>query len=278
MMDCKRALAECNGDMEQAKDWLRKRGQAIADKKSSRRASEGLIFSHLTPDGKVGVLLELNCETDFVARNAAFVKLGESLLRHIAEGGSGTRNGNLEELLASSGAQTGSVVVAELLRNQVATLGENIGVGQFVRFEAGSESRLDSYVHHNAKLGVQVEVQAAKPETRELADFKTLCRDLAMHVASAAPRWLDRSAVPPDAIEREKEIYREQARNEGKAENLLDKIALGKVSKFYQQFCLTEQEFVKNPDETIKQLVERTGKTLGDSIKVVRFERIKVGG
>ncbi len=278
MMDCKRALAETNGDMEAAKDWLRKKGQAIADKKSLRKASEGLIFSYITPDGTTGVLLELNCETDFVARNEAFLKLGGMLLQQIAAGGPGT-TGTLEEYLEAPSPANKSEKISDLIRQNVATLGENIGIGRFTRLTTSQANGfLQSYIHPPGKLGVMVEFQVGNSATKEDPVFQMYVRDVAMHVAAAAPGFLNRDHVTQETLDRERDIYREIARNEGKPENLIDKIAQGKLAKFFQQACLLEQEFVKNPDETIQKLTDRVSKELGDTISVVRFERMKVGG
>ncbi|MBI1784089.1 translation elongation factor Ts, partial [Candidatus Sumerlaeota bacterium] len=237
------------------------------------------IFPLVSADGRVAVMLELNCETDFVARNEAFTKLGNEMVQHIAAGAAGTANNSVEEYLAAASPQNPAVPVSEIIRQNVATLGENIGIGRFVRHQAAdSASHFQTYIHPPGKLGVLVEIRVGKEATKSAPEFIEYARDLAMHIAAAAPEFLYRSQVTPEKLEREKEIYREQAKNEGKADNLLDKIAQGKLGKFYSQVCLLEQEFVKNPDENIKKLTERVGKSLGDTITIARFERLKVGG
>lgn len=278
MMDCKRALTECGGDVDEAKDWLRKRGRAIATKKAARKASEGLIFCHVTDDGAVGAILELNCETDFVARNASFTKLCEVLGRQIAAGGPGTSNNNAEEFLEAPLDSNPGTTIGDYLREHVARLGENIELGGFVRIErAGDSSSLYTYIHPPGKLGVMIEVRTSKAAANGSERFTALCQDLAMQVAAAAPQWLKREEAPQEVVEHERAIFRDQALNEKKPEKIIDKIIEGKLKKFYQQSCLLEQEFVKNPDESVAELIARVGKELDDGIEVVRFTRMKVG-
>jgi len=278
MMDCKRALQECNGDAEAAKDWLRKRGQAIADKKSTRKASEGLVFHTISDDGRTAAMLELNCETDFVARNEAFPKLGRDLVAYASTGAPGADSGNVDEFLAAPNPREASTTVQDLLKQNIATLGENLGIGRLVRVQAAQPtSYLHIYIHHTGKLGVIVELAPGKAESRDNAAFKEFASDVAMQVASATPEFLDRSQVTQEQLDRELAIYKDQARNEGKPDNLLDKIAQGKIGKYYSQVCLIEQIFVKDGDLTIQKLADKVGKEIGDSIKIVRFERIKIG-
>lgn len=278
MMDCKRALSENGGDIELARDALRKRGQAIANKKASRKATEGLIHSAIENGGRLGVLLELNCETDFVARNEGFVELLHRLGAQIAEGGPGTDGDSAEEFLAAPDPADGSRTMTDVLKDAIAKLAEKIAVGGFVRVEAGEGECLHSYIHPPGKLGVMVQVRTGKPETRAAEGFKELCNDLALHIASAAPEYMTRAEVSTGALDRERGIYRDQLREEGKPEAMIEKIVEGKIGKlFYRQSCLMEQEFVKNPEETIAKLIERKGKEMGDTIELVRFVRMKVG-
>lgn len=279
MMDCKRALTECEGDMEAAKDWLRKRGQAIADKRASRKASDGLIFSKVADDGSAAALLELNCETDFVARLEAFVKLGDALVDQVLAGGAGATNGLAEELLAAPDATTPGRTVGEGLKERIGTIGENMEIGQFARMSApAGSSAFQIYIHPPGKLGVLVEFRVGKPESRDAEAFNTLAQDVAMHIAAASPLFLNRDSVAADKLEREKAIYKEQALNEGKPEKIAEKIIEGRVAKFYKEVCLIEQQFVKDPDLTIDALVKKAGKEIGDEIAIAGFRRIKVGG
>lgn len=279
MMDCKRALSECDGELEAAKDWLRKKGQALADKKAVRKASEGLIHICVSDEGKTAVILELNCETDFVARNEAFLELLKKLGDHIAAGGPGAANNNLEEYLASPSPDDSSKTVRDLLRETVASLSENMELGGFVRIHSeGDGVHFQSYIHPPGKLGVLVELRCSKAETIQNPAFEAYGRDLAMHIAAAAPEFLTPETVSPEAVEREREIFKGQALEAGKPEKIIDKIIEGKLRKYYERICLVKQEFVKNPDESIAQMTARTGKELGDEIEIVRFERFKVGG
>lgn len=277
MMDCKRALAETGGDVEAAKDWLRKRGQAIADKKAARKASEGLI--HCIISNGTATMLELNCETDFVARNEQFGKLLRELAAQIHAGGPGTQNGNVDELMEAPSLAAPGQKISEHLRAMIANIGENLGIGRFVRIEAGGDKGyFQSYIHPPGKLGVLILLETGKAESASRPELSALAVDLAMHAAAAAPDYLDRASVPADALDREREIYRAQVLNEGKPEKIADKIVEGKLAKFYQQRCLLEQEFVKEPSLTIQKLIDAAAKTIGDTIRLVRFERMKVGG
>lgn len=279
MMDCKRALTETAGDMEQAKDWLRKRGQAIADKKAARSLSDGLIRCLVSDDGKVGVMVELNCETDFVARNEAFQKLLATLTGYVASGVQGTETGKVADFLAAPDPGDKSRTVTDLLKANIATLGENLGLGGFVRYVTKDPNHyLQSYLHPPGKLGVLVELGLGKPETKSNPAFLEFAQDVAMHIAAAAPESLDRSSVPGEQLEREKAIYREQAINEGKPEKIIDGIVQGKLNKYFQNVCLHDQIFVKDSSLSIQKLLEKISKETGDQVKLVRFERLKVGG
>lgn len=274
MMDCKRALSENDGDMEKAIDWLRKKGQAIASKKAAREASEGLVTCKIDASGKQAVIFQLNCETDFVARNEKFVELLDRLAGQVLDGDADS----VEALLASPSFEDSSRSVQDLLKEKIAGLGENIEVGRFVKVAAGDDvTRFHAYIHPPGKLGVLLVVKAGKPETLAAGEFSQLCSDLAMHVAAASPEFLKRDEVPSGALDKEREIYREQARNEGKPDKILDKIVEGKVSKWYSQTCLLEQPFVKDPDETVQKLIDRIGKQLGDTIQIERFVRLNIG-
>lgn len=277
MMDCKRALAENNGDMELALDWLRKKGQAIANKKSAREASEGLVTCRIDAASRTAVIFQLNCETDFVARNEKFLALLDGLAGQVMAGGPAV-DGGVETLLDAPSYADAKLTVRELLKENIAGLGENIEIGAFVRIKAQDDlTHFHSYIHPPGKLGVLLVVKAGKAGTLKAPEFASLCSDLAMHIAAASPEYLRRDEVPTAALDRERDIYREQARNEGKAEKILDKIVDGKVNKWYSQSCFLEQPFVKDPDETIQKLIDRVGKQLGDPITVERFVRLNIG-
>ncbi len=263
MMECKKALVEAGGDFEEARKILRKKGLAAAASKAGRATTEGLVVALVTP--KAAVLVEVNCETDFVARTEAFrgfaEKLAERIATHDAFGE--TRTGEAGDVsgLSWPSEPTVAVAVAQL----VATLKENIQVRRFVRLQARPGEKFGSYVHGNGRIGVLVGVAAGDDELR---------RDVAMHVAASDPRFATRGEVTPETLATEREIARAQAAAAGKPANVVDRIADGKVEKFYQESVLTEQAFVKDPEKTVGQvLIERAGKGALD----LRFARFKLG-
>ena len=263
MMECKKALVEARGDFEEAKKILRKKGLAAAASKAGRATSEGLVVAHVGP--KAAVLVEVNCETDFVARTEAFRGFAERLAERIAahEAFGETRAGEGADVAGLSWPNEPTVAVA--VAQLVATLKENIQVRRFVRWQPRSGEKFGSYIHGNGRIGVLVGVAAGDDELR---------RDVAMHVAASDPRFAARSEVTPEILETEREIARAQAAQAGKPANVVDRIAAGKVEKFYQESVLTEQAFVKDPEKTVGQvLVERGGKGALD----LRFARFKLG-
>jgi elongation factor Ts len=270
MMDCKKALAEAAGDMEQAIDELRKRGQAIATKAGARAAKEGLIFSRIEPG--VGTLLELNCVTDFVARNEDFQALGNELLG-IVHGGGAADPAALLDAAHPSGKP-----VREVLTEAIAKTGENIVVSRFDRLQAGANGTITGYIHFTAKNGVLVELSAGSGGTFAKPEVQQLAVDLAQHIAFSAPVALDRDSAPADLIERERAIYADQVKLEGKPEKIWDKIVEGKMAKYFKDVCLLDQAFVKDNDQTIRGLIEAVGKQAGDTIVLKRYLRYEIGG
>jgi elongation factor Ts len=263
MMECKKALVEARGDFEEARKILRKKGLAAAASKAGRATTEGLVVALVAP--KAAVLVEVNCETDFVARTEAFrgfaEKLAERIATHDAFGE--TRSGEAGDVsgLSWPSEPTVAVAVAQL----VATLKENIQVRRFVRLQPRPGEKFGSYVHGNGRIGVLVGVTAGDDELR---------RDVAMHVAASDPRFAVRAEVTPETLATERDIARAQATAAGKPANVVDRIADGKVEKFYQESVLTEQAFVKDPEKTVGQvLIERAGKDALD----LRFARFKLG-
>jgi elongation factor Ts len=265
MMDCKRALVEAEGDFEEAKKILRKKGLAAAARKADRAASEGLVVAQVTP--KAAVLVEVNCETDFVARTTDFRALAEGLADQIAahDAFGETRSGDPEALAVLPATDRTTETVADAISHLVAKLGENIAIRRFARLEHRPNERFASYVHGNGRIGVIVGTHGG--------DFD-LGKDLAMHVAASDPRFAARSEVTAEMLQAEREIARHQATQAGKPANVVDRIAEGKVEKFYQETVLTEQAFVKDPEKTVGQIVvERGGKEALD----LRFVRFKLG-
>lgn len=256
MMDCKKVLTETNGDEEKAIELLRERGIAKAAKKSDRIAAEGLVTTYITADHKVGVVVEVNAETDFVAKNEEFKTFVADVAKQIAD----KKPSTVEELLAQTSIVETDKTVQEVLTNKIATIGENMSIRRFERFE--SNGLVESYIHGEGKIGVLVELEGGD---------STLAKDVCMQIAAARPEYLDRDAVPADRVAHEMEILKAQAMNEGKPEAVAEKIVQGRLGKFYGEICLIEQDFVKDPDQKVGKLVESKG------AKIVRFARFEKG-
>ena len=256
MMDCKKVLTETNGDEEKAIELLRERGIAKAAKKSDRIAAEGLVETYISEDGKVGVVVEVNAETDFVAKNDEFKKFVSDVAKQIA-----TKNPeDVEDLLNQKSIVEEDKTVKEVLTNKIATIGENMSIRRFVRYE--TNNLLESYIHGDGKIAVLVEMENGSHE---------LAKDICMQIAAARPEYLDREAVPQARLEKEMEILKAQAMNEGKPEAIAEKIVQGRLGKFYSEICLVEQEFVKDSDIKVGKLLQDKG------AKVIRFERYEKG-
>lgn len=271
MMDCKKALVAAGGDFTKATEILRERGVSIAAKKAGRIASEGIVSAFVTKDGKVGALAEINCESDFVAKSEPFVQLGVAVARQVAE----TDPADLETLLASQSVAEKGNTVTDLVNNATAKIGEKLSVRRFIRFEVKS-GREEFYLHMGGKIGVLLEVATDKDLSAN-GEFATMCHDIAMHIAASAPKYVSPADVPAEESEREKQILKVQAMNEGKPEAVAEKIIAGRIKKFYKDICLTEQEFVKNPDVTVGQLVKDFGKKAGASVTINRFASFVMG-
>lgn len=254
MMDCKKALVEAEGDMEKAVDILREKGLSQAAKKASRVAAEGAVVSAISADGKVGTIVEVNCETDFVGSNDDFRALAARIAQQIIA----VNPADVEALLAS---EKDGKAVKDQVTEAVAKIGENISVRRFVRYES-AEGAVYSYIHGGGKIGVLVEMKGADAE---------LGKDVAMQVAAANPSYLDRTQVPQAEIEHEKEVLAVEARNEGKPEKIIEKMVLGRINKYYKEVCLVDQEFIKDGDLTIAKLLK------SKDAEVVRFARFQLG-
>lgn len=272
MMDCKAALAEANGDLEAAETVLRKKGIADADKKAGRAAKEGVVAVRILEDGKTGVIVEVNCETDFVAKNDSFRSFVEEILDHVA---ASPAVESAEELLAQPFAGDPSQTLEVFVKAKVGQLGENLGLGRFAKFEAAGEGVQGSYIHMGGRVGVLVELSFDKAETASASPVVDLVKDLGMHIAAAHPLCVRREELPKEKVEAEKDIFREQMK--GKPADIVEKIIEGKLGKFYSINCLLDQPFIKDGDKTIQSLLDEVSKALGDSISVVRFRRYAVG-
>tara|TARA_R110002096_G_scaffold319334_9_gene513562 strand:- start:1289 stop:2176 length:888 start_codon:yes stop_codon:yes gene_type:complete len=271
MMDCKAALSEADGDLAEAETVLRKKGIADAEKKAGRAAKEGVIASRLSDDSKTGVLVEVNCETDFVAKNENFTTFVEGILEHIATSESVD---SLDTLLAQDFAGD-ATTLDEFIKAKVGQLGENMGLTRFAKFEQSSEGTVASYIHMQGRVGVLVEVVAGKADTATNEAFLAFVKDLTLHIAAAQPVCIGREEVPSALVETEKEIYRDQMKD--KPAEIIERIIDGKMSKFYGQSCLLEQAFIKDGDKTIQNLIDDLAKETGDVISVARFARYAVG-
>ena len=256
LMDCKKALTEANGDLNAAVDILRKKGVATAAKKAGRAANEGVVAQHIQAGARVGVLVEINCETDFVAKNESFRGFCDEIAKKLAA----NADANLEEDRVAA----------------VAKIGENILVSRHHRIEVADHGLVAAYIHTGAKVGVLVEVGASAEATVARDEFKQLVRDITLQIAAAHPHAVSREQVPADLVAKEKEIAAEQVK--GKPPQAIAKIVEGKLDKFYQGYCLLDQGFVKqNAEITVKEHVAALSKLLGDEITIRRFVRFQIG-
>ena len=271
MMDCKGALKEAAGDMEEAETILRKRGIARAGKKASRSASEGVISSCIHAEGRVGALTEINCETDFVAKNENFQSFVKDVTEHVAH----KAQGETVEAVSKEAFGDGGETVGDLVKTKIAELGENMVFRRFARYSLpeGTEGVVASYIHLQGKVGVLLEVRCSKPDTAQNDVFRELVKDITLHIAAAQPICVSREEVCPKLVEKEKEIFRDQVK--GKPENIIEKI-----DKFYGTVALLEQGFVKDPDQSISigDLIKaKSAEIEDDGIAVTRFTRFAVG-
>ncbi len=290
MMECKKALVETNGDIDAAEIVLRKRGITAAGKKESRSTKQGMIAAHISSDQKVGVLVEINCESDFVARTEDFQTLAADVAAHIAqtkpkkvrlEDVTEAERANFkqhEALYEQKFAKDQGTTVGEFVKSKIAKLGENINVSRFVLYEVDGNGVTGNYIHTGSQIGVLLEVKTGEAGTAAHGEFKTLVRDIAMQIAAANPQCVSKENVPSALLEKERDIQKERARGEGKPEKMLDKIVEGRMSKFYEEVCLLEQPFIRENTVSISELIRSIGSKIGDkNIGVTRFVRYKVG-
>jgi elongation factor Ts len=255
LMDCKKALTEANGDMDKAVDILRKKGAATATTKGTREAREGVVAKHITPDGRLGVLVEVNCQTDFVARNEMFRAFAEDVAKRLA-------------------ADPKTDFEADRVA-MVAKIRENIQIPRHARMEVSGNGMIAAYIHTGGKVGVLVEVGAGKETTVAADDFKELVKDITLQIAAGHPLVVSREHVPADVLAKEKEIASEQVKN--KPPQAIAKIVEGKIEKFYQTYCLVDQGFVKKNETSVKNHVASVAKQLDDQITIRRYVRFQVG-
>lgn len=268
ILDCKKALEAANGDVDQAIESLRKKGLASASKKASREANDGIVKAVVSQDGKIGAMVELNCETDFVARTEDFQAFADALLRQVLE----QPIDNADSLLEAPFIDNPGLTVAQQLTETIAKLGENMKVRQATRFVLSEDGIIDSYIHIGGRVGVLVELAGSSSDVA--AD---LAHDLALQVAAASPQYVTEYEVPADQIEAEKSIYFAQIAEDKKPDNIKERIVEGKLKKWYSEVTLMNQEFVKDNDLTITKLVQQKSKEAGSPITVKRFARFELG-
>lgn len=258
MMECKKALTEAGGDFDAASKLLRERGMAVAAKRAEKAANQGRITAVESANGNTIAMVEVNCETDFVARNEAFQAFVDTVAAQALE-----TDAPLGERMKDT------------LMDQIAAIGENLKIRRNVRFTLNGTGKVASYIHLGGKVGVLIEVGCEKAATINHPAFDELVKDLTLHVAAAAPRFLVSAEVPADELAAEREIYAKQV--EGKPANIVDKIVDGKLRKFYEEICLIEQGFVKEPKQSIRDLLEASGKAVSDTLTIRRFVRYQLG-
>ena len=268
MMDCKKALMENDGDMDKAIDWLREKGLAQAAKKAGRIAAEGAVVQYISECGKVGAVVEVNCETDFVAKTDNFMNFANSVAKHVAL----ANPADIESLNGQKFVDDETKTIEDMISDATVAIGEKISIRRFARYE--TTGVVSSYIHMGGKVGVLVEVATEAGDNEAVIE---LAHDLCLQIAAAKPEAVRREEVNSENLEKEKEIYRVKALESGKPEKIVEKIVEGQVEKYYKEVCLLEQVFVKDGDKTIKGLVAEVAKAVGADIEVVRYARFERG-
>ena len=265
MMDCKKALTEAEGDMDKAIELLREKGLAAAAKKSGRIAADGLVYAYVDDVNKVGVVIEVNSETDFVAKNAEFQAFVDTCAKTVAQ----KKPADVAALMAEKAVDS-EMTVEEMLREKILTIGENLIIRRFARFEGDVVTSIHGGGTHGVMVLFDTDL-AGKPE------FAAYGKDVAMQIAAANPTFVRKEEVPAEQVEKEKEILKVQALNEGKPANIAEKMVMGRINKFFKEVCLLEQPFVKDQDLTVAKYTQNTAKELGGKIEIVKFVRFEKG-
>jgi len=263
MMDCKNALTEANGDFDKAIEILRKKGAAVASKRAEKTANEGLVLTKISDDKQYGIIVEVNCETDFVARSDDFIKFANEVLETVYS----TKPADVKDLLEKNNSLQGK------LTDVIGKIGEKIQISRFA-IENAANGMLVDYIHLGSKLGVLIKFDNINSGKNEFAEIG---KDIAMQVAAMKPICVYREEVPKDIIEKEMDIYKELARKEGKPEQILEKIAQGRLNKFYQENCLVEQVFIKDNTKTVGDLIKEFNSKQGMQVKIEHFRRFHLG-
>jgi elongation factor Ts len=267
MMDCKKALTQAEGDMEKAVEILREKGLAAAAKKAGRIASEGLVETYISEDGKSGAIVEVNCETDFVAKNEDFVALAKNIAKQAASSEVST----VDELLEEKYILDNNITVKEAITNLIAKLGENMNLRRFERFVT-ENGALAQYIHGGGRIGVMVQLEGGNS-----AIVKEAGKELCLQIAFSNPPYITSADVPADVTDKEKEIYRQQALNEGKPEKVVENMVKGRLQKFFKEVCLMDQLWIKDQDLSISKYLESKAKEAGTALKVVKIARLEKG-
>lgn len=270
MMACKKALTETEGDMDAAVKLLREKGIVKSAGRSDRETSEGLIAAHVSDTAESGVLVEINCETDFVAKNEDFGTFVNDLTKTIAQS-------DAADAEAAAGISYGDGTIQDALGAKFSELGEVIKVKRITRYNAEGNGAVSSYIHMGGKVGVLLELSAENAETKNSDTFKDLARDICLHIAALNPAGLTRDDIDASTIEEENEINRKQLEAEGKPAEIIEKILIGKINKYFSESCLIDQAFVKDDKVSVKQHIAAQSKAIGDNVSIARFARFNVG-
>lgn len=274
IMDCKKALIECDSDIEKAKDWLREKGMAKAEKKASRVAAEGVVASVISDDMKTGAIVEINIETDFAAATDKFKSFVDDVKTQIMT----VKPSDIDALKASAMYNDSSKTVELATKEAIADIGENTSVRRFALYEVNGNGAITSYIHMGGKVGVLVEFSVGDDAVISTDAFQTFAKNIGMQIAASNPTWVAESEVPQEALDRETEIIKNKALEEGKPEQIIEtRIVPGQIKNFYKLNVLLNQEYVKDEDKTIAQYIDATAKELGTEISVARFTRYGLG-
>jgi len=272
MMDCKKALVEADGDMDKAVEWLREKGLAAAAKKAGRIAAEGVVASYVSEDAKIGVVVEVNCETDFVAKTDNFINFSKNVAKHIAA----ANPADVDELMNQKFVDDESKTITDLVSDATVSIGEKISIRRFARYEVEAGA-VETYIHMGGKIGVLLQVANDNADSLTNDAFKAFYHDVALQIAAARPTYVRPEEVPAETLENERKILRAQAMEEGKPEDIANRMVEGRIKKYYKEVCLLEQPFVKDGDKSIKQVMAETAKAIGANLDLVKFERFERG-
>lgn len=278
MMDCKKALTATDGNFEKALNWLREHGMATAEKKAGRATCEGLVSGLVAEDKKSAALIEVNIETDFAVKNEKFQQLVKNLTAQaLATPLTGDDTENMESMLKDPYIANQDITVDTAVKEEIAAIRENINFRRAARFTLEGPGLIDIYIHGEGRVGVMLELVAENEQLAEKEELQQLARNITMQIAAMKPLYLDADAVPAAVLENEKEIARATARKEGKPEKIIENIVAGKLKRYYSDFCLLDQDYVREEGVTVRKFIENTGKDVGGSVKVSRFLRYERG-